>query len=105
MEPDRWNNACASSYLVARIPVGTDSHIPGVVEGSPKADLVSFADAVSLLYYLIGRANGSNLHQDPTAPMRNLLWESMLDAEMCLRYWGQMARRYRSRETAVKIFL
>lgn len=37
--------------------------------------------------------------------MRKLTWESMLDADMNVRYWGQMARKYRSRERTIMIFL
>jgi hypothetical protein len=36
---------------------------------------------------------------------RKLAWESMLDAEMALRYWGKMARKYRSWEKVIKILL
>jgi len=37
--------------------------------------------------------------------MRDLTWQSMLDADMASRYWGHIARRYRARETWLKIFL
>lgn len=37
--------------------------------------------------------------------LRNLLWESMLDADMNERYWGALGRRYSGREKYAKVFL
>lgn len=41
----------------------------------------------------------------PVGDFRKLAWESMLDADMNTRYWGKLARRYKQRETWIKIFL
>ncbi len=37
--------------------------------------------------------------------LRALLWESMLDADMNVRYWGYLGRKYSRRETYIKVFL
>ncbi len=37
--------------------------------------------------------------------LRTLLWESMLDADMNVRYWGYIGRKYSSREKYIKVFL
>lgn len=42
---------------------------------------------------------------NPVSDLRKLAWESMLDADMNVRYWGKLARRYKQREMQAKIFL
>ncbi len=37
--------------------------------------------------------------------IRELVWQSMLTADMSARYWGHLAARFRKRETKIKIFL
>jgi hypothetical protein len=37
--------------------------------------------------------------------MRKDIWESMLDADMNVRYWSKLGRCYRNKDTAYKIFL
>ena len=37
--------------------------------------------------------------------MRKEIWNSMLDADMNARYWGELSRTYYSREKWAKIFL
>jgi hypothetical protein len=37
--------------------------------------------------------------------MENLIWESMLDADMNERYWSHLTRRYYNYEKAIQIFL
>ena len=37
--------------------------------------------------------------------LRTLVWESMLDADMNVRYWGYIGRKFISREKYLKIFL
>jgi hypothetical protein len=45
------------------------------------------------------------MHLSGISLMRQLLWDSMLDADMSVRYWGYMARRFSKRELAIKVFL
>ena len=37
--------------------------------------------------------------------MKKILWESMLDAEMNVRYWQHLSRKYNGIDLLVKIFL
>jgi hypothetical protein len=37
--------------------------------------------------------------------MRNLVWKSMLDADMNVRYWRYLTQRYVNRDQNIKIFL
>ncbi len=37
--------------------------------------------------------------------MRELIWNSMLTAQMSACYWNSLARRYNGREKCLKIFL
>src|SRR5258708_3665720 len=36
---------------------------------------------------------------------RSVVWDSLLDAEMNVRYWGYLAQRFASRERCLKIAL
>lgn len=38
-------------------------------------------------------------------PIRNRIWESMLDADMNARYWGHLSRMYSRNDTISKIFV
>ena len=37
--------------------------------------------------------------------MRNAIWDLMLDADMNVRYWAELGRRYYKRDKTYKIFL
>lgn len=40
-----------------------------------------------------------------SSPLRMPLWNSMLDADMNVRYWGYVGRKFSAREKYIKIFL